>query len=421
MRHARTRAGVVAFALATSLFLAPAATAGAPGSDSADEAAAPSSATAAAAATRVARPPTRSKAPIRVMTRNIYLGVDIFRPLRAAQEAIDAGKTLPEILDAVANENDVARGIVDETDFHTRAQLLADEIARRKPDLVGLQEVALWRSGPMEIGRLGVPNATTVDYDFLAILLKALRERGVEYRKVVVGVRADVEAPAYDPARTRVRDVRLTMHDVILRLKGSVTVDRTKDKIFDTNLPVSLAGIQMNFDRGFQWADVHKGRRHFRFINTHLESASSDLALAQAKEVLRAAPRRKTVVMVCDCNSDPLNDSIKPEDTVPHKAPYDLLTGSGGFTDQWLRWAPAEEGWTAGLSERVKDTTPDGFDHRIDLVLARVPKGRPLTSKYGWITGNELSDRDPATGLWPSDHAGVVIRLNNFPRVARRR
>ncbi len=414
MKQHRTRAILVALALAVPLLTAPTA----------------SAEPATAAEQRVSardvrpsghRPPARAKAPVRVMSRNIYLGVDIFRPLRAAQEAIDAGKPLLEILDAVAHENDVARAIVDETDFHTRAQLLADEIAQRRPDLVGLQEVALWRSGPMEVALLGKPNATHVDYDFLAILMRALRQRGLDYRKVVVGTRADVEAPAYDPARTRVRDVRLTMHDVILRRAGTVRVTRTHDKIFTRNLPVNLAGIAMNFDRGYQWADVRMGRRHFRFINTHLESATSDLALAQAKELSRrAAPAKKTVVMVCDCNSDPLDSSVKPDDTVAHKAPYEFLTQKAGFTDQWLRWAPAEQGWTAGLSEMVDDATPEGFDHRIDLVLARVPQGRPLSSTRGWITGNEVDDRDPETGLWPSDHAGVVLRLNRFPITPRR-
>lgn len=430
MNHVRTRAGALALALGASLLLAPGAGA-TPGTDrSASSATSPESSTATSAATsggatadrRRPHRPRRAKAPVRVMTRNVYLGVDIFRPLRAASEAMAAGKTLPEVLDAVAHENDVARGIVDQTDFHTRARLLAAEIARTRPDLVGLQEVALWRSGPMELGKLGVPNATTVDQDFLQMLMAELRARGMQYRTVVVGTRADVEAPAYDPAKTRTRDVRLTMRDVILRRVGGVKVQRTGDRIFAANLPVSLAGISMNFDRGYQWADVRWGRREFRFVNTHLESASSDLAKAQAQEVLtRAAPRRKTVVMVCDCNSDPLNSTVKAGDTVPHKAPYELLTGRGGFTDQWLRWAPAERGWTAGLSETVDDTTTAGFDHRIDLVLARVPAGRPLTSTRGWITGNRLSDRDPATGLWPSDHAGVVVRLNAFPRSPLRR
>ena len=101
-------------------------------------------------------------------------------------------------------------------------------------------------------------------------------------------------------------------------------------------------------------------------------------------------------------------------DTQPHKAAYDLITGAGGFTDQWLEWAPAEEGWTSGLSERVKDTSAAGFDHRIDMVFGRTASGDGLGVDRGRVTGDELSDRDPATGLWPSDHAGVVLRLRGL-------
>ena len=119
-------------------------------------------------------------------------------------------------------------------------------------------------------------------------------------------------------------------------------------------------------------------------------------------------------MFVCDCNTDPLNDSVKPQDHVPHKAPYELITGSGGFTDEWLQFATAEQGWTSGLSELVNDPTADGFDHRIDFVFGRTASGGPLQVDRGRIVGNQVSDRDPATGLWPSDHAGVVLRLRGL-------
>ncbi|HEY9494277.1 MAG TPA: hypothetical protein VIR15_05430, partial [Intrasporangium sp.] len=77
-------------------------------------------------------------------------------------------------------------------------------------------------------------------------------------------------------------------------------------------------------------------------------------------------------------------------------------------------WAPAEEGWTSGLSELVNDTSAAGFDHRIDMVFAHTPDGKPLDVDHGYITGDQLTDRDPATGLWPSDHAGVVLRLRGW-------
>ncbi|MGH3330629.1 MAG: hypothetical protein ACRDPJ_04900, partial [Nocardioidaceae bacterium] len=87
-----------------------------------------------------------------------------------------------------------------------------------------------------------------------------------------------------------------------------------------------------------------------------------------------------------------------------------------GFTDMWLEWAPAPAGWTSGLSETVDDPTPAGFDHRIDMVFARTAPGDTLDVLNGDVTGNELTDRDPATGLWPSDHAGVVLTLDGLGR-----
>jgi len=359
--------------------------------------------------------------PVTVMTRNVYLGADINRPVIAATTAQAQGKTPQEILVALANATHVTRAIVDQTDFTVRAPLLADEVARTQPDLIGLQEVALWRSGPFEPGSVGVPNATTVDYDFLEILLDELAARGLDYEAVQVGDRADVEAPSFtgspfDGTIADAKDIRLTMRDVILmRADNALRVTDSGSTVFANNLAVPVAGATMRFDRGYNWVDVDAGATKLRFINSHFEAFSSDLALAQASELLSDAPAAgRTNVFVCDCNSDPLNNSVKPIDHVPHRAPYDLITGPGGFTDEWLRRAPAEEGWTSGLSELVNDPTAAGFDHRIDMVFARTPAGSGLAVDRGEVTGDELGDRDPVTGLWPSDHAGVVLRLRGF-------
>jgi len=369
-------------------------------------------------ATRTA-PPGK---PLTVMTRNLYLGADINRPVVAAATAQAQGKSPQEVLLALAHATYTTRAIVDQTDFTVRAPLLADEIANAQPDLVGMQEVALWRSGPLDLAHVGVPDATHVDYDFLQLLLDELAARGVHYEPVQVGLRADVEAPSFTGSPfdgtigADARDVRLTMRDVILmRTDNALRVTGSGDTIYAHNLEVAVAGTTVRFDRGFNWVDVSAGATRVRFIDTHLEAFSSDLALAQASELLASAPAQdRTNLIVCDCNSDPLNDSVKPNDHVPHKAPYDLITGPGGFTDEWLQWAPASEGWTSGLGELVNDPTATGFDHRIDMVFARTPVGSGLAVDRGRVTGTDLGDRDPATGLWPSDHGGVVLRLRGF-------
>ena len=365
--------------------------------------------------------------PVTVMTRNIYLGADINRPVEAAlRAAAQPGANQLTIVTALANATHLTRAIVDRTDFDVRGRLLADEIADVQPDLIGLQEVALWRHGPLQLSQVGVPNAGTVDYDFLGILLDDLSERGAPYVAVSIADRADVESPSFtgsiatpggDP-----RDIRLTMRDVVLmRASSSLTkLDEGQD-IYDVNLQVAVAGVRFDFDRGYQWVDVRAGAKRFRFVNTHLEAFSSDIALAQANELLAEAtsPDRSTV-FVCDCNSDPANSSIKPIDHVPHKAPYEQITGAGGYTDLWKdSGRPADlpgfdGGDTSGLNETVDEAAPGSWTHRIDMVFGRTENGDELTTDRGQVTGRDADPRDPVTGLWPSDHAGVVMRVRGL-------
>ena len=365
---------------------------------------------------RPGNPPAK---PVTVMTRNLYLGADINRPVNAALAAQAAGGSAAQVTVALANATHVTRAVVDATDFTGRAELLADEIAATEPDLIGLQEVAWWRHGPLQLEpfNVGVPNAGTTDYDFLQILLDALAARGVAYDAVSIAPRADVEAPSFTGTGSPdARDVRLTMRDVVLmHVEDGLSVLDEGQAVYDVNLEVALLGNTIRFDRGYQWVDVRSGAQRFRFVNSHFEAFSSNIAYAQAAQLLGEAPAEDTTtVFVCDCNSDPLNNSIKPRDTLPHKAAYDLITGAGGFTDEWLEWDPTGEGWTSGLSETVDDPTGDGFDHRIDMVFARTAGGDALAVDRGRVTGTDVSTKDPATGLWPSDHGGVVLRLRGL-------
>lgn len=351
-----------------------------------------------------------------VMTRNIYLGADIQRPLRAI-----AGETDPAtIVVKLANANAVTRAIVDQTKFPRRAQLLTSEIAATRPDLIALQEVALWRHGPLELDKLGVANAETVDYDYLQILLDDLHAAGLHYRAVKVQQESDVEAPSFvgvPPNISNAQDVRLTMRDVVLmKDRRGLSLLRTGAGHYSpaSTLSLTIAGLTLSFQRGFAWADVRVGSRHdgrvVRFIDTHLEAFGSNFALAQAQELLAgpASARGRTTIIACDCNSDPLNSTLS--NGVEHRAPYDFIVGQG-FTDEWLQWAPAEQGWTSGLSELVNDPTPAGFDHRIDMIFARTAHHDGLRVRHGEVTGTTLASRDPVENVWPSDHGGVVLKL----------
>ena len=343
-------------------------------------------------------PPAGGGKPVTVMTRNLYLGADFTRVLQAGQSGL---------LALIAADTTVRR-IVDETNFPLRARQIAREIAGRKPQLIGLQEVALWRHGPL------TSPATTVDYDFLTILLNDLRALGQHYQTVNVQQESDVTGPAYLNVNgvPVLQNVRFTDRDVLLkRANSDLKVLDSGGGQYAARISFTLLGQSGALVRGYDWADVRAGATEFRVINTHLESESSLVASAQAAELLAgpAAVADRPVILVCDCNSDPLNPA--------NSGPYQLLTGPGGFADEWLRFAPADQGFTSGLSELVNDPPMDAaqkFNHRIDFILARGANGSTVPVDHGWIVGRDPDERTPPTPigrLWPSDHAGVVIRL----------
>ena len=57
----------------------------------------------------------------------------------------------------------------------------------------------------------------------------------------------------------------------------------------------------------------------------------------------------------------------------------------------------------------MNDPTAAPIDHRIDLVLAPDADGGPLRADRGLVVGTDPAEK--VGGLWPSDHAGVVLRL----------
>ena len=186
------------------------------------------------------------------------------------------------------------------TDFPARAKLLAREVKQTKPDVIGLQEVALWRRGPAGVKDAADTPATEVVYDFLATLRSAL---GSRYRLASVQTEADLEAPISDGY-----DVRLTMRDAVLvrvrkglkvapQARGQLQGDaRGADR--DRHAHVDAAAGPA--------ADLSLAGRRFRVVNTHLEAFSDDHRLRQARELI-AGPLRKrgTVILTGDINSDP--------------------------------------------------------------------------------------------------------------------
>jgi endonuclease/exonuclease/phosphatase family metal-dependent hydrolase len=350
---------------------------------------------------------------VKVMTRNVYLGADLTPALNAAnaeQFSEANGKILRD---------------VDTNNFPVRARGLAREIRGKSPDLVGLQEVALWRTNEnANLGPALDPNtpktATTVHPggDFLALLMARLNQGKKRYRIVKVQQEFDFEAPADyndtegdgDPAVSFLMpdaemNGRLTMRDVLIaKVKAGVRTSKVKGGNFETIYNPTISGVPVRVDRGWVSADVVvRGSRKFRFVNTHLEAfGDPSIREAQAKElVAKGGPARGPlpVVLVGDLNSD--DNTVSGDDRKAY-----LALKRKGFVDRATERPMSCCLNTSILTDNFGSVSD--FDHHIDHILTNRP--RKVKRISAAVTG-----RSPANGFWDSDHAGVFSKLRLLP------
>jgi endonuclease/exonuclease/phosphatase family metal-dependent hydrolase len=342
---------------------------------------------------------TAAAQPVNTMTRNVYLGANLTQAIGS-----------PNLPALVAATGQILRDVTD-NDFPTRAEGLAQEILEKKPDLIGLQEVALWRTAPVNPGVLVLgPSATTVRYDYLEELLGHLNQRKQEYEVVVVQEEFDFEAPADEDGNPETgqffgADIngRLTMRDVILaRSAAYVRTWNEQGEHFDNLLEVPILGETLvPVVRGWTATDAWvRGSEPFRFVNTHLEAFDPFVREQQAGELVApggpATSDDLPVVLVGDLNSD--DDTVQGDDQLA----YNLLLNAGMVpisTDEPLSCCLN--------SSFLGDADPDDitdFDHQVDHIMTRNPYNVLL--RHSEVTGLE-----PVNGFWNSDHAGVFSAL----------
>ena len=135
-----------------------------------------------------------------------------------------------------------------------------------------------------------------------------------------------------------------------------------------------------------------------RFVSVHLIPNPGTI-LAHTNELLELAANTTTLPLVFagDFNTtadDPSNPSYVIYQT--------LINAHTGLTDAWN---PQRPGPTCCQDPKLLNARSQ-LEHRIDLILLR---GAFAVENINLI-GNKPSDRTPS-GLWPSDHAGIVATL----------
>ncbi|MFK7887448.1 MAG: endonuclease/exonuclease/phosphatase family protein [Gammaproteobacteria bacterium] len=324
--------------------------------------------------------------PITIMTRNVYVGADIFRVVNA-----DPVLIVPTIAEVYAT--------VVATNFAERAQVLADEVALHEPHIIGLQEVALTRrQSPGDVFFGNPEPAMEPDMDFLAMYLQALGERGLNYVVVASVDNADIELPLITD--DSLDDIRLTDRDVLL-VRGDLTFDEAETGNYSDNVEINLSGAVINFNRGYTRAAVTIGGVEYVVLNTHLEvGGQPEVQGAQADELIAMlASETRPVLVMGDINASPQDPPVQA---------YARLA-TAGYVDIWNERVVDDNdpGLTCCFSETLDDPAP-AFAERIDVIVARTGRSTSLAGVEATVLG---TTQQTASGLWPSDHAGVVTTM----------
>ncbi len=327
-------------------------------------------------------------AAVKIMTQNMDDGTDVTFVVAALAGA--APLSVPEAVDLTFQE-------LQASDFSGRASLLAGKIAENKPDIVALQEAALWRFVSTTTGK----PATLADE--LKLLLSALKADGVPYEVVAVNVVNQITLPG----QSAVAALSFTDRNALLvrsdLLPPAFLLSNVHTHIFAANF--SFSGFQYN--AGWISAIVHVRGKLFRIVTTHLQTpisgvpAATDVQVAQANELIDALHNSTLPVVLCgDFNSDANGGSFI--DATPTAG----MIQDAGYAEVWPLLHASDPGltWPYYLEDQFPPSpfvVPSTPLERIDLFFSQDIE--PVSA--------DLVVAPAAEGVTPpfgSDHAGVM-------------
>lgn len=319
--------------------------------------------------------------PLTVMTYNVYVG--------SSADQLLSVENLLQVPTEVANMyNNIMA-----SDFPGRAAAIAKSIKTYQPHLIGLQEISLIRrQSPGDRIAGGTVPAEEVVIDFLQILMDALQAEGLSYQVAAQVENMDIEMPMFTD--TGIDDARLTDYDVILS-RSDVAISRPMHANYANMLTIEMIGLGVL--RGYAAVDATVSGTTYRVVNTHLEAEAigEESRVTQMQELVDILSAETLPIIL-------LGDFNTP---APEGPAYQVLL-SAGYVDIW-QIASEGTGNTCCQADNILNVM-SALTKRIDQIFVRnleLP-----ASVMTRTVGDKPSDRLPS-GLWPSDHAGVVAHL----------
>ena len=310
-------------------------------------------------------------------TWNLYSGIDWEGLLAAA--AVDIGEHL--------------LSGAERTDFRVRAPAIAADIAAHRPDFIALQELSLY----------GLTEHPTRSLDFLPLLLDALTACGCLYEAAGLWQGFQGELPLAGAGGSLRYQDRQT---VLRRLDSPFTLAEIQPLTYQNSHTAKIGGCPLPVPRGALIGTFRASEKRFGLAATHLEFVSDDQAAAvqhrQSEELLSALDalgELDACFALGDFNSAP---EPGPADA------YETFLAAG-FSDGAAGAADADAGPTSGRSSAL-DSPSDELSERIDHIFSRGSATAVQSRRLGIDPGSRRPLPSGAS-LWPSDHAGIVVRF----------
>jgi endonuclease/exonuclease/phosphatase family metal-dependent hydrolase len=320
---------------------------------------------------------------------------------------VDEGTDFAAIIAVLTNSNATATdfqnavqqtiGEVVASNPSLRAFLIANEIKNTNPDLVGLQEAAVWTFNGQQL-------------DLRQLILDDLAALGQHYTAVVTVPEFQINIAQLG--------VGFTDRDVIL---ARTALANTPGAIRGTygyynhlvQLPASAFLPATSITRGWASADVTLNGTKFRFITTHLEDGTNTtspiFALVQAEQEIELinGPARTALpeIIAGDFNT------VANDPSSPTFLTYLFMLGNG-FTDAWRRTHPFLIFSGATCCQADLTISASELTQRLDQVFVRNHVGVVFGGTQ--LVGNHL-DSSIYGDSWPSDHAAVESALQVTP------
>ena len=328
--------------------------------------------------TVVKTPDPSVEQPLTVMTYNVYVGSSA-EPLLNVENLLQVPTEVAKMYNNVIASN-----------FPSRAQGIVKSIKAHNPHLIGLQEISLIRrQSPGDFLPDNPTLAEDVVLDFLQILMEALSAEGLNYNVAAKIENIDIEMPII--AEAGLDDIRLTDYDVILA-RNDVEITRQVSENYENTLKFEMLGLEIL--RGFAAVDATISGKTYHVVNTHLEAYTEENRVAQTQELVDIlSDVELPIILLGDFNT-----------RAPDGTGYNILL-SAGYVDTWQMDSEGN-GNTCCQDDDILNEISD-LTVRIDQIFVKNFDFRSVLTN---TVGDKPDDR-LSSGLWPSDHAGVVTQF----------